>query len=165
MTAPVRADFTLVDHHGTPVTAESYRGLWCLVFFGFTHCRAVCPRALRRLSDAVEALGPLAEEVQGLYVTVDPARDTPRRLLEFLQEDYPRFVGLTGTEPRIEAAKNAFGVFARRRADPDDPDGYQVPHTAIAYLLDPSTRYRAHYPDTVPTERITAELRDLVSAG
>jgi protein SCO1 len=161
MTAPLTPAFTLIDHHGSPVSAESYRGRWMLVFFGFTHCKAVCPRALRRLSDALDALGPLgdgAPQVCPLYITVDPDRDSPEVMREFLAA-YPRFTGLTGSAEAIEEAKRAFRVFARRRDDPADPDGYAVPHTAITYLISPSGEYADHFTDAVTAADVAAGLR------
>ena len=161
MTAPAVAEFDLVDDHGTPVTAADLRGSWLLVQFGFTSCRVVCPRALAKLTAALDALGP-DPRLRPLYVSVDPDRDTPDRMREYLTA-YPRFTGLTGTSAQVEAAKRSFRVFARRRADPEDPDGYAVPHTAITYLVDPEGRLHRHWPDTAPAERITADLRGVLA--
>ncbi|MEU9336532.1 SCO family protein [Streptomyces sp. NPDC048290] len=154
--------FALIHHHGTPVTERSYRGKWLLVFFGFTHCKMVCPRALSKLTLVLDELGELADEVCPLYVTVDPARDTPAALREFL-EPYPRYTGLTGSVEAIEGTKREFRVFARRKDDPDDPDGYSVPHTAITYLLSPEGEYVAHFPDALTTEEVTARLQSLLA--
>lgn len=162
MTAPADIAFDLVDHHGTPVDAGSYRGSWLLVQFGFTSCRVVCPRALTKLTAALDRLGDDGGQVRPLYVTVDPERDTPDVMQAFLTTSYPRFTGLTGTPDQIEAAKAAFRVFARRRADPQDPDGYAVPHTAITYLVDPDGRLARHWPDTADAAAITTGLRELL---
>jgi protein SCO1/2 len=158
MTAPLTPAFTLVDHHGSPVSERTYLGRWMVVFFGFTHCRAVCPRALRRLSDVLEDLGEVAGQVRALYITVDPERDTPGVMREFLRS-YPRFTGLTGPADAVEEAKKAFRVFARRKPDPDDPDGYAVPHTAITYLISPDGKYADHFADALPAADVTARLR------
>ena len=155
--------FRLIDHHGNAVDDGSYRGTYVLVFFGFTHCKVVCPRALTKLSSVLDALGPLAEKIVPLYVTVDPGRDTPAVLRAFLETRHPRFTGLTGSPHRIEEAKKAFRVFARRVADPDDPDGYAVPHTAITYLLDPSGQYAAHFADAVGEREMVERLRALLT--
>ncbi|WP_239154990.1 SCO family protein [Amycolatopsis sp. FDAARGOS 1241] len=160
---PIDATFSLVDHHGTPVTEQSYRGQWVTVFFGFTHCRVVCPRALGRLSAVLDGLGPLAEKIRPLYITVDPERDTPEVMRAFLEAGHPRFTGLTGTPERIEAAKRSFHVFARRKDDPEDPDGYAVPHTAITYVLSPDGEYATHLTDGLDTETFTERLRAAVS--
>ena len=158
MSAPTTPTFSLVDHHGTPVTERSYRGRWQLVFFGFTHCKAVCPRALRRLCTTLDNLADLADLVTPLYITVDPDRDTPEVMRDFLRA-YPRFTGLTGSAEAIEEAKKTFRVFARRKEDPDDPDGYAMPHTAITYLISPEGDYTAHFPDAMPDADLTARLR------
>ncbi|MFI5606979.1 SCO family protein [Amycolatopsis sp. NPDC051903] len=160
---PIDATFSLVDHHGAPVTEKSYRGRWITVFFGFTHCRVVCPRALGRLSAVLDGLGPLAEQIRPLYITVDPDRDTPEVMRAYLETGHPRFTGLTGTPEQIDAAKRSFRVFARRKDDPADPDGYAVPHTAITYVLNPDGEYTTHLTDGLDTETFTERLRAAVS--
>jgi protein SCO1/2 len=159
VTAPTDVAFDLVDHDGRRVEAGSWPGEWLLVQFGFTSCRVVCPRALTRLSEALDGLdADVAAQVRPLYVTVDPDRDTPAVMRAFLAASYPRFTGLTGTPEQVEAAKQAFRVFARRRPDPEDPDGYAVPHTAITYLVGPDGALAHHWPDTADAARVTAEL-------
>lgn len=160
--APITPTFALVDHHGQSVTEATYRGRWTLVIFGFTHCRMVCPRALKRLSEALDALGPDATAATALYITVDPHRDNPDVIRRFLEPAYPRFTGLTGTSEQVSQAQRAFRVFARRTSDPDDPDGYSVPHTAITYLLAPDGSYAKHWPDAVNAATITTDLRALI---
>lgn len=155
--------FSLVDHHGTPVTEQTYRGQWLLVFFGFTHCKMVCPRALQRLSVVLDELGDQAEQLCPLYITVDPERDTPAAMREFLRP-YPRYIGLTGTTDAIEQAKREFRVFTRRKDDPEDPDGYAVPHTAITYLITPQGEYAAHFTDAPTADEITNRLRPYPAA-
>jgi protein SCO1/2 len=154
--------FELIDHHGRAVTDRSYRGQFMLLFFGFTHCRAVCPAALSRLSRAIDRLGPLTSRLQPLYVTVDPERDTPEVMKAFLRL-YPAFTGLTGSRANIDHVKASYKVFAKRADDPDDPTGYQMPHTAFAYLIGPDGRYVAHFDDAAEedelTERIATHLR------
>ena len=150
---PIRATYSLVDHDGTAVTEATYRGRWQLVQFGFTSCKVVCPRALTKLSHVLDAIGPAP--LVALYVTVDPARDTPAVMKAFLEASYPRFRGLTGAPDRIEDAKESFRVFTRRRAA---PDGYDVQHTAITYLLDPAGRPAHHWPDVVASHVITQDL-------
>ncbi|PBC35074.1 electron transport protein SCO1/SenC [Rhodococcus sp. ACS1] len=159
----VPADFDLVDHHGNRVTNATYHGKHVLVFFGFTHCQVVCPRALSKLSGVLDTLGPQAARITGLYVTVDPDRDTPEIMKAFLTEHYPRFTGLTGTSDQIDAAKKAFRVFAKRAADPDDPEGYVVPHSAITYVLDPSGTFLTHFTDAVEADEMASRLQALLA--
>jgi protein SCO1 len=164
MSAPTQIAFDLVDHDGRPVDTGSWPGRWLLVQFGFTSCRVVCPRALAKLADALAALDPaVAAQVVPLYVTVDPDRDTPAVMRAFLADAHPRFTGLTGTTEQVEAAKRAFRVFARRRPDPEDPDGYAMPHTSITYLVGPDGRLARHWPDTADAATVTAGLASSVS--
>ena len=160
---PVAA-FTLVDQFGARVTAADYAGNLLLVYFGFTHCKVVCPRSLAKLSDVLAEIGPRGDPIVALYVTVDPERDTPERMREYVEANYPRFVGLTGTRAQIDAAKSAFRVFAARRATDEGAADYDVPHTAIAYLMAPDGRYLDHFADSVEkadiVKRVVARLQD-----
>jgi protein SCO1/2 len=162
-TDDIKAVFSLVNHDGEQVTERSFRGRYLLVFFGFSHCRVVCPRNLGRISVVLGQLGAGADLIQPLYITVDPARDTSGVLKVFLRASYPRFIGLTGTPEEIEAVKQSFRVFAQRKEDPRDPDGYSVPHSAITYLMSPSGLYLDHFTDGVDETQILVRLRALVS--
>lgn len=152
-------DFCLVDDRGREVTLETYRGRCMLVFFGFTHCRAVCPRKLAQLTEVLQQLGSSSELFVPLYISVDPERDSPERMRTFLAETAPRFTGLTGTRAQVDGAKAAFGVFARRK---NESDGYSVPHTAITYVLGPEGRYATHFLDGASTAQMTDSLRAIV---
>ncbi len=154
----VRGTFSLVDHTGQPVTEATYRGKYVLIFFGFTHCKMVCPRALGRLSKVLDRLGSQIELVQPLYITVDPERDTPEVMGEFLSASYPRFTGLTGTQDQIDVAKKSFRVFSTTVADPEDPEGYQMPHSAFTFVLGPDGQYRTHFTDAVDEDDLVARL-------
>lgn len=157
MAAPVGGAFRLVDHHGQTVTEQSFLGRPALLYFGFTRCRLVCPRALTRLSLALAAIAP--DALQPLFVSVDPERDTPAVMKAYLDANFPRFLGLTGARADIDAMKTAYKVFARRIADAADPDGYAVSHTAFSYLLGADGGYVTHFADTTDDARIAATLR------
>ena len=161
--APVHASFALTDHHGRDVTDANYCGRFMLIYFGFTHCRAVCPRALARLSEALAALGEFADCIQPLYITVDPVRDTPAVMKAYLQDRYPRFTGLTGTRDQTDRAKRTFRVFAERAADPEDPSGYAMPHSALTYLVGPDGKYVTHFSDTIDQNTLVGRLKELVA--
>ncbi|QSE90631.1 SCO family protein [Rhodococcus pseudokoreensis] len=154
--------FDLVDHDGREVTDRTYHGKYAVVFFGFTHCKMVCPRALHRLSTVLDRLGPLADRTQPLYVTVDPERDSPEVMKEFLAADYPRFTGLTGTPAQVEKAKKSFRVYSTTVADPDDPDSYQMPHSAFTYVLGPDGNYRTHFTDAVDEDELVTRLSSIL---
>lgn len=157
----IDATFSLIDDEGRMVDEMSVRGKYTLIFFGFTHCRVVCPRALGKLTRVLDRLGPLASNVQPLYITVDPERDTPDVLRAFLKEQYPRFTGLTGTREQIDNAKRAFRVFAQRRDE--DAGDYVVPHTAITYVLDPAGRFIDHWPDSLDEDALVMRLGKLLT--
>src|SRR4051812_16802633 len=153
--------FDLVDHTGRRVVPASFAPRNPLVFFGFTHCAVVCPRELAKLSRALDLLGNAAEDIQPIYVTVDPARDTEERLRASLAA-YPRFLGLRGSAERIEQAKVSFRVFAQPVADRGAPDGYRVPHTAISYLLTPAGEFAQHFPASLTAEELSTKVRRYV---
>lgn len=151
--------FSLIDHHGVDVSEASFSGKWLMVYFGFTHCRVVCPRSLSRLSEVLETLPrEMSEAIQGLYISVDPERDTPEVMKRYLEEQYPRFTGLTGSAAQVDAAKASFKVFAERKPDAEDPDGYAVPHTSITYLIDPEGKYATHWVETKSEVAIMEEI-------
>jgi len=146
------------------VTEADFRGRFLLVYFGFTHCRVVCPRTATRLCGAIEDLGAGAHFVQPLYITVDPERDTPEVMRAFLQNRFPAFLGLTGPPQPIAAAKAQFRVFAERKSDPQDPSGYAVPHSATAFLVSPEGAFLAHFPDTLSREAITKRIQAYIDS-
>ena len=161
--APTECSFALTDHHGRDVADVDYRGRFLLVYFGFTHCRVVCPRSLARLSEALSLLDKLADRIEPLYVTVDPARDTPAVMKAYLETQYPRFTGLTGTPDQVDAAKRTFRVFAQCAADPDDPSGYAVPTERSPILVGPDGLHVAHFSDTIDRDELTRRLRELIA--
>jgi protein SCO1/2 len=119
----VPARFELIDHDGNPVTNESYLGRHALVFFGFTNCKAVCPRALGQLSSVLDELGDRANGIVPLYVTVDPERDSPEVMKAFLTENFPRFTGLTGRGRRSTRPSSNFASSPPERPTPTIPRG------------------------------------------
>lgn len=159
----IGGDFDLIDHNGQRVSRESFFGKFVVVFFGFTHCRVVCPRALARISSALDQLGELADDVVPLYISVDPERDTPQVLKQFLAASYPRFVGLTGERSKIDAMKSNFRVFAKKADDANAPDGYTVPHTALTYMLNTEGQYVAHFADSVNASALAERMRSVMT--
>lgn len=160
--APIDGRFDLVDHFGQAVNERSFGAKHLLVFFGFSHCAVVCPRELAKLATALQMLGPLAERIQALYVSVDPARDTPPVLQRYLAQYTGQacgFLGLTGSQVQVEAAKKSFRVFAAPVGDAAAPGGYVVPHTALAYLMAPGGRYETHFAETLDAATVCARLR------
>ena len=154
----IKSDFALVDHTGNPVTDENYRGKWLLVFFGFTNCPDVCPTALDEIAVVMDNLGEKAAKVQPLFVTVDPERDTPARMAEFVGAFDPRITGLTGTLEQIKASTKSFKVYFAKEAQAGAPDGYTMGHTTSLYLIDPRGRFVRPYSYNATIKEISNDL-------
>jgi len=156
--------FLLDDHDGGRIDAFSFGERLMLLFFGFTNCAVVCPRELAKIDAALDQLGDDAARIQPLYVTIDPARDSPAVLRAYLK-NRPRFIGLTGTNAEIDAIKDSFRVFAERRDDASAPDGYVVPHTSIAYLAAPGGQVVAHFAESLAAGDLATRLRTQLRAA
>ena len=134
-----RINFALTAADGKAVTERTYGGKWLIVYFGYTFCPDVCPTTLMEIAGALDKLGPRAEAVQGLFVTMDPKRDTPEILREYVKSFDPRIIGLTRMPAQIALATKSFNVFHERR-DTDD-GGYVYDHTTLIYLVDPDAKF------------------------
>jgi protein SCO1/2 len=132
----------LPDATGRPRTLDDFRGKATLVFFGFTQCPDVCPTTMAELAEAKRALGADGERVQGVFVTVDPERDTPELLRDYVKQFDPSFVALRGTPEQTQAAAKEFKVYFNKSAARDGGAGYSIDHTAGAFLFDPRGRVR-----------------------
>lgn len=133
-------DFAMVDHTGQPRKLSDYKGKVVLVFFGFTHCPDVCPTTLSEAAAAMKALGTRSNNVQVLFVTVDPERDTQELLGQYVPAFDPRFVALRGTREQLEAAAKQFKVFYEKVVLPSGT--YTMNHSAGTFVLDPQGRLR-----------------------
>ena len=137
--AKAAVPYKLLDHNAHTVTAASYPGKLQLVFFGFTHCPDVCPTTMARAAALLTDLGPLAGKLQVLFITVDPKRDTPAALKDYLLAFDERIVGLTGSEEQIAAATKAFGVYyVEHLTGFEDGEGapdYAFDHSNAVYLV------------------------------
>ena len=133
-------DFALTDFNGVPRTLADYRGKAVMLYFGFVQCPDVCPTALARASEVLRQIGPeAAQRVQLLFITVDPERDTPELLREYMAAFDPSFMALTGSLDQIKATADAFRVYYKKV-----PTGstYTMDHTALTYLFDPQGKVR-----------------------
>jgi protein SCO1/2 len=143
--ALVGGPFTLTDHTGRRVTDQDFRGKFMLVFFGFTNCPDVCPTALQVMAAALDKLGPGAERVTPVLITIDPERDTPAQLAMYVSSFHPRLVGLTGSPAEIDAVAKAYRVYVKKVPDPKSTAGYTMDHSSIIYVMGPDGAYRAHF--------------------
>ncbi|MBI1907271.1 MAG: SCO family protein [Rhodocyclales bacterium] len=137
-------DFRLGDHTGRPRTLADFRGQAVLLFFGYTHCPDACPTTLAKMARAVELLGEDGARVQGLFVTLDPARDTAAVLGQYVPAFHPNFLGLRGSEAEVVRTAGDFKLFFARQA-PDASGFYTVDHQPAVYAFDPQGRLRLLY--------------------
>ena len=131
---PVGGPFALTDQAGHARTDRDFRGRLMLVYFGFTFCPDVCPTELQVMATALDRLGAKADEVQPLFVTIDPERDTASHLADYVPMFHPRLIGLTGSADAIRKVADAYKVYYARV--PQDAGDYTVDHTAYIYLMD-----------------------------
>ena len=137
--APYGQTLELADHHGKHRRLEDFRGKAVVLFFGFTHCPDICPTTLADIAQAVNSLGPDAERVQVLMVSVDPERDTPQSLAKYVTAFDPRFLALHGD---LAATKKVAGEFKIYFEKAKSGDSYTVNHSAQSYVIDPQGRLR-----------------------
>jgi len=158
--AAINSEFELLNHHGITVTGETYRGKWQIVFFGYTYCPDICPTTLNTIAETLDALGDDAEQVAPLFITVDPKRDTPAILAEFVAAFHPKLIGLTGTQAQIKAAAHAFKAYYSKAEQPDAPDGYLMGHSGYIYLMTPEGEFESLFTDQRDTSaKIAAAIR------
>ena len=131
----------MTDHNGNRVTEADFLGRWQLVFFGFTHCPDVCPTTLAYMANVLDRFGSEVERVAPIFITVDPTRDTPEVMAEYVQAFHPKLVGLTGSEAEVAAAAQSFRVYYERMEEETAPDGYLMAHSGHIYLMTPEGRF------------------------
>jgi protein SCO1/2 len=163
-TAAVGGPFQLVDQSGRTVDQSVLKGKWSAVFFGYTHCPDVCPTTLFALAQVEPMLGAKAADFQTVFVSVDPARDTPAQLKAYVSNPaFPkRIVALTGTADQVDRAAKAYHAYYRKTGDGDD---YQVAHAAYSYLMTPKGRFACVLPYELTPEQTAAKLRAAMAAG
>jgi len=160
----VGGPFALTDQSGKQRTDADFRGRYMLVFFGFTHCPDICPIALQTISDALDQLdAKQAAKVTPIFITVDPARDTPEVLRAYVANFHPRLVALTGSPEAIGKVAKSYRVFYAKATGanaPSDPAAYILDHSAIVYLMGPNGEYVAHFGPGTTAHSMAADLRD-----
>jgi len=163
--AAVGGPFRLVDHTGAEVTDETWAGKHRLMFFGFTYCPDICPTELHAIARVMDELGSDADRVQPLFVTIDPERDTPEAMAEYVAAFHPRIVGLTGTPQQVAEVARAYRVFYAKVRTGDGPDDYTMDHSTAAYLMGPDNGFITVFGHGTPPERIAEEIRGRLAAS
>lgn len=162
-TANVGGPFSLIDNTGKHVTNKDYLGRYMLVFFGYTNCPDVCPAGLQVMSAALDKLGKRADEIVPVFITLDPAQDTPERMALYVKAFNPRLVGLTGTESEIAAVAKAYRVYYQKVPDDKDPKSYTIDHSAIFYLMGKDGKLVAPIAHTNNVDQLVAALEKAIS--
>lgn len=155
--ALVGGPFTLTDQNGKRVGDADFRGKLMLIYFGYTFCPDVCPTTLLDMTQAMDALGKDANQVQPIFITVDPARDTPEALKQYLVNFHPSLLGLSGTAQEIQATAKSYRVYYANATGKERD--YLVDHTSIVYLMDRQGRYLTHFGSNVRGEQMAAAIR------
>jgi protein SCO1/2 len=155
---PVGGPFDLIDQGGRRRTDADFRGKLVLIYFGYTHCPDVCPTELQAMSLALDMLGAAGEAVQPLFITVDPERDTPSHLADYVTSFHPRLLALTGQDTAIRKVALAYKVYFAR-ADAAPRDDYAMDHTGFIYVVGRDGRYRGFLPPGTSPEGIAEAVR------
>lgn len=150
--------FTLIDSAGRTVTDRDLRGRYLLVYFGYTFCPDVCPTTLAAVAGAMDKLGKRADDVQPVFITVDPHRDTPKVIGTYTAAFSKRILGLTGTPQQIAQVARAYRVYYARHKTGDGPDDYTMNHSSILYLMDPQGRFDALLPADETAQKMADDI-------
>jgi protein SCO1/2 len=162
--AAIGGPFRLVDQDGKPVDESLLKGKWSAVFFGYTFCPDVCPTNLQALAAAEAKLGPLAKNLQVVFVSIDPARDTPQQMKAYLSsKDFPPgTIGLTGTPAQVDRAAKVYRIYYQKVGSGSD---YTMDHSDITYLMDPRGEFSAAIPYGETPDQIAAQVRAAMAKG
>lgn len=155
--------FHLTDQDGKMRTDQDFRGKIMLVEFGYTFCPDICPLGLQLFADVLDKLGPDAAKVQPIFITVDPARDTPAQLRGYVDHFSPKIVGLTGSEQDIAAVAKEYRVYFKLGTDHATNPNYSVDHSAILYMMDASGHFVGHFTHETPADKVVAAIRTHLS--
>lgn len=162
--AAIGGPFHMVDQKGAPADASILKGKWNAVFFGFTYCPEACPTTLLALGQTEKLLGPKADDFQTVFVSVDPGRDTPAVMANYLSNSaFPRrTVGLTGTPAQVAGIAHAYKVFYQKAGE---GPGYQINHSTITYLMSPTGGFVCVIPYGENPQQMAAQIRAAMKQG
>lgn len=158
-------EFDLLDVNGELIKRDVFDDQWSMVFFGFTHCPDVCPITLQIMKDVVAQLKEQSQqELQIVFVSVDPARDTPEIMKQYISYFDEKFIGITGDVNEVHSLTSSLGIVASFTANDTDPDNYGVDHTASLLLIDPQRRVRAKVSPPLEADKIVADVLTITAA-
>ena len=155
-------DFELTANHGQVVSLQDFEGKLVMLYFGYTFCPDVCPTTLSELGSALDLLGKQAKDVQVVMISVDPERDTPEMLAEYVTHFDPSFLGVTGTAEEISQVATLYGIFFEAH-EGTDATGYLVDHTATVMVIDQAGHLKLVFPFGTPAEDIAEDLSHILN--
>lgn len=155
--------FQLPDANGQVRTLQDFRGKAVVVFFGYTQCPDVCPTTLSEIAQAKQLLGPDGDKVQGIFITVDPERDTPEVLKAYMANFGPDFIALRGTPEQVEATARDYKVYYKK-VDGKTPGSYTMDHSAASFVYDPQGRLRLYTRYGTGPQALAGDLKQLLKA-
>ena len=161
--AGIGGPFNLVDGDGRAVTDQSFRGKYLLVYFGYTFCPDACPTTLAEVAGALDQLGSRADKLQPLFISVDPARDTPGVMKQYTAAFSPRIEGLTGSADQIKQVAGEYRVYYARHQTGPKPDDYTMDHSSILYVMGPDGRFLGILRADEPAQAIVTDLEKYLS--
>jgi protein SCO1/2 len=161
--ATIGGAFEMVDQQSQPVTSETLKGRHLLVYFGFTNCPDICPISLQTMTQAMNILGPIGDEVTPAFFTVDAERDTPQVMADYVANFHPRFVALTGTPEQVRKAADAYRVYFQK-AKEEAPGEYMMEHSGFVYFMDREGGYVTHFRSEATAEQMAARIRQELGA-
>ncbi len=161
MGSEIGGPFTLIDHEGRQVTERNYEGSYKLIFFGFTYCPDVCPVELRKMAEAMKEMGPVAANIQPIFITTDPARDTPETMKQYVKMFHPRLVGLTGSPDELKKVRDEYKVYAAKVEDPKLSD-YTMNHSSYMFLMGPDNEPLALFTTQDSPADIAQDVQNII---
>jgi protein SCO1/2 len=161
LASAIGGPFRLVDQNGKTVTDADLKGKWSLVYFGYTHCPDACPTALNDIAIALDQLGPKREAVRSVFITVDPERDTPEVLKDYVTSFDAAILALSGSPEEIARAAKAYRVYYAKHPEPGGD--YSMDHSSVIYVMDPEGRFTSSFTHQSTPEEIAERLKKLLA--
>jgi protein SCO1/2 len=161
--ALIGGPFALIDQNGSSRRDTDFRGSFMLVYFGYSFCPDVCTTALNDMSQALDRLGPAAEKIQPIFITVDPERDTPEQLKSYAANFHPRLVALTGAAEAVASAARAYRIYYAKSKETAGQTDYLMDHSSIIFLMDRDGRYLTHFTHATSLEAMVNGIRKQIS--
>lgn len=159
----VGGPFTLLDSNGKQVTDRDFRGKYMLIYFGYTYCPDVCPTTLNEVAAALDQLGGKADRIEPIFITVDPKRDTPAVIKEYVAAFTPRLIGLTGSDEQIAKVAQEYRVYYAEHRTGSGPNDYTMDHSSVLYLMGPDGKFIAPIRVDADGAQMAADLSKLMS--